>query len=134
MVESYNGGKSNTGYEIENILNKNNNYFHSSQRGTKYTVSLTHKDEKKFRLYSLKIEPAPSCKSNLKTGIFFVTEKKILTEDLDIFDNLSEEAIRKKLQDEEIKSTFGSQSQVFVTPTDTMQIQIHIADKDSNRN
>lgn len=131
MVESYNGGKQGNGYEIENILNPNNYIKHCSKPGTKHTVSLTHKDEKTFRVYSLKIDAAPSCTSNLKTGILFVTEKKILTEDLDIFDNLSEEAIRKKLQDSEIKTKFGCQAQVFVTPTGS--IQIHV-DKDSNTN
>jgi len=77
LIETYNGGvEAGTGerLKIDNILNTEKNSYHCSSKGTKFSISLKMKDESEFRLSHLSFRAAPRCTSQLKTGIFFVTD------------------------------------------------------------
>lgn len=68
------------------MLNKEKQSFHCSSKGTKFSLSLRPKDGGEFLLSHLSLRAAFRCTSQLKTGIFFVTDEKLTTEQLAVFD------------------------------------------------
>lgn len=108
-------------YKIENILNTDGT-FHCSSKGLKFVLSLRLKDASEFQLSHLALKAAMRCTSQLKTGIFFVTDAKLSAEELAVFD----EAAVADLPALVAQQDFGRQACVFTVADEDGQVEVEV--------
>jgi len=82
------------------------------------------KDESEFRMSHLSFRAAMNCTSQLKTGIFFVTDTQLSEEQLAIFDDVAVTDLASKVKEQ----AFGTQAQVFTIVDEDSQLEVEVMD------
>jgi hypothetical protein len=82
------------------------------------------KDFTEFSLSHLSFRAAPRCTSQLKTGIFFVTDTQLTENQLEVFDNVPLSKLAPILR----KQKFGDQAQVFTIENEEGHLEVDVID------
>jgi len=91
-------------------------------------MTLKMKDDSVFRLSHLSIRAAMMCTSQLKTGIFFVTDTPLSESQLAVFDEVPTTDLASKVKEQ----SFGAQAQLFTVVEENGQLEVEVMETGSD--